>query len=404
MLRLAALIVGLIMLPAIVVTYGFELHLWRAAEADRQSAAARAGYLVDRRDKATLIAQLDSGAKPAIAYVPPEALFRDRDGIMRSVFAGDEATRDLFALGGISRKINVVCNEAGPWFRFPADRHGFNNPDAVWDNERLDIVVLGDSFALGNCVPHGRSMIDLMRRRYKAMLNLGAGGNGPLLMLAALREYGARFRPRIVIWQHYDNDFDNLARERRSPALSAYVADAAFSQGLIRRQKEIDRRLALLAGQLGGQGGWRDIHALRVLRLQMLRTRLAPDPPPSSADTRATLALFRDALKSAADAAAGWGGRLVVLYLPPPARYFETPPGWVAAVDRRKSRALAVARALGLKVIDAQAAFDRAPDPRALAFGPSTHYSEAGYRLAAETLIRALGPVPPVGGDAPRSP
>jgi len=61
------------------------------------------------------------------------------------------------------------------------------------------MVTLGDSFTLGNCVPAGKSMVDHLRSRTKTVVNLGGGGNGPLFMLAGLREYGARFKPNTVL-------------------------------------------------------------------------------------------------------------------------------------------------------------------------------------------------------------
>ena len=38
------------------------------------------------------------------------------------------------------------------------------------------------------------------------MINLGKGGNGPILEYAALKEYGEPLRPRIVLWFYFEND------------------------------------------------------------------------------------------------------------------------------------------------------------------------------------------------------
>lgn len=45
---------------------------------------------------------------------------------------GPEGTT-LQALGGISNVVTVLCNESGTFAEYMSDRHGFNNPDTVWD-------------------------------------------------------------------------------------------------------------------------------------------------------------------------------------------------------------------------------------------------------------------------------
>jgi hypothetical protein len=89
------------------------------------------------------------------------------------------------------------------FFHYVSDRHGFNNPDKVWNLCRADIVTLGGSFTLGNCVPRGKSMIDVLRSRTGNLINLGCGGNGPLFMFSGLREYSARLKLLVLLQQRY---------------------------------------------------------------------------------------------------------------------------------------------------------------------------------------------------------
>ncbi|MGB0575134.1 MAG: hypothetical protein ACPGPC_03120 [Alphaproteobacteria bacterium] len=266
------LVIGL---PVLGAAYMAEVYLWYLGSKALEVIAQKSGHGYDPRSKLEVVADLRKAGKKAALYVPPETLFRGQGHERKSALKGKDG-KELLSLGGTSDVINVVCNEGGAFFRYPADRHGFNNPDKVWDGESADLLTLGDSFTLGNCVPKGKSMVDLLRTRTGKLLNLGGGGNGPLFMLAGLREYGARFKPKTVLWFFYNNDIENLRNERRNSILQRYLADDQFSQSLSNRQAEIDEALSGLVAALSEKTNWRESTIFRILRLQNLRYRIAP--------------------------------------------------------------------------------------------------------------------------------
>jgi hypothetical protein len=126
-------------------------------------------------------------------------LFRAQGKNLRSALKGKDG-KDLLSLCGVSKSLNVVCNESGSFFHYVSDRPGFNNPG---DLDRADIVTLGGSFTLGNCVPREKSVIDVLRSRTGNLINLGSGGNRPIFMFAGLRECSARLKPVIFLQQRY---------------------------------------------------------------------------------------------------------------------------------------------------------------------------------------------------------
>ena len=65
----------------------------------------------------------------------------------------------------------------------------FSQPQGNLEVGHMDIAALGDSSLHGYCVPSDKNFVALIRRDYPATLNLGVAGNGPLLMLAKLKEY-----------------------------------------------------------------------------------------------------------------------------------------------------------------------------------------------------------------------
>jgi hypothetical protein len=147
----------------------------------------------------------------------------------------------VFPLGGISNAHLVLCNEEGPWVSFKSDRYGYNNDDSVYeDNSGGDrIVLLGDSFTQGYCVERKDSVAGQLIARGHNIINLGTGGNGPLIELAVLKEYGVHLKPKYIFWIFNKFDHLDLTLEYKNKFLINYLDDK-FSQNLISRQQEID--------------------------------------------------------------------------------------------------------------------------------------------------------------------
>ena len=70
-------------------------------------------------------------------------------------------------------------------------------------------------------------------------MNLGLGGNGPLIEYATLREY-LNVNVKKVIWIYYGNDIENLVVEKKNNILIKYLDDLNFTQNLKLKQNEID--------------------------------------------------------------------------------------------------------------------------------------------------------------------
>ena len=63
-------------------------------------------------------------------------------------------------------------------------------PDNQWDEREIEYLLVGDSFALGQCVNRPNDISSVLRTlSNKSVLNLAYDGNGPLIEYATLREY-----------------------------------------------------------------------------------------------------------------------------------------------------------------------------------------------------------------------
>lgn len=318
----------------------------------------------------------------------------------------------LLPLAGIARTATTFCNELSRFIVYRSDRHGFRNDDAMWD-ARSPILLVGDSFAQGACVPDDATVAAELTRRGRPTVNVGYNANGPLAELATLIEYGAALRPRQVIWLYHEgNDLIDLGRELDVAVLRRYL-EPQFRQDLIGRQSEIDRaiRAALDARpEIKAVGAAAARHwtlsgviGLRNVRAQIAgawRLAAAPrrDAKPELDDAVATpaseqrLSDFEIVLNRARDVAAQWDGRIYLAYLPASERYRFPGLAEIAALERTRVEIFKIAESLGVPVIDLGAALGAVREPARLypkADWP-VHLTPEGYRLIGGAIAEYL--------------
>ncbi len=210
--------------------YNDDLPLQREVRA----AAAAAGIPYDPRTR--LEAILEYRSQGVNAYPPfyPYLLLGD------PLKVDGEAT---IPLGGHSDVFVVACNEGGQYLTYQTDEHGFPNPQGLWQNS-IDIAMVGDSNAVGECVPQADSVAGQLRAKFPATVTLGAGGHGPIFTLASIREYLRYAKPKEVLWIYSESHSPQyLDVESHSAFMLRYVDDPDFSQKLMEKQPELDRAI-----------------------------------------------------------------------------------------------------------------------------------------------------------------
>jgi len=323
----------------------------------------------------------------------------------RALLAAPAPALSVLPLGSVAGVTSVYCNESGEYLIYRSDEHGFHNPPGMWDSP-LDVAIVGDSFAQGACVESSKNFAALIRRRHPRTLNLGMGGNGPLLSLASMQEYLPDLRPRTILWFFYEgNDLDDLGDEFEHPVLRRYLQEPDFRQGLRGSQPEIDVALrqygdssldlsSAAAPALDSLVHRLDLRTtlLRAARLSHLRgiaNQVFDDPLGYSVrDEADQIARLGAVLERARSTAETWGGTV----------YFVVLPSWDLAVresGRRKrsvESSLEAARKAGVPALDLTDALRSAPDRNETFYYPGSHYSETGHRIVAETVLDQLAP------------
>ena len=339
-------------------------------------------------------------------------LEEQNDGTMKSLISINGA--EVLPLAGMANKLVVVCNEGGQFLTYRSDQHGFNNPQQVWHTP-IDIVAVGDSFTQGWCVAPNSNFVSLIRQRYPGTLNLGIEGNGPLTMLATLKEYAEIVRPKLVLWFYFEgNDLQDLNKERQSPLLNRYLTTNEFSQHLSSRQAEIDHALSAYLDTVTNKNQLlvkleeiseviADADKLpgaleNIAKLSQLRQRLglvygvtinaSPEVELNEPSSQPVLEidLLYEILSRAKKLVSEWGGNLYFVYLPARTRYVQG-----QEVNMRRYAVLRTVSKAGVPVIDMHPVFMARKDPLSLfPLRISDHYNEEGNRLVAEEVLRSI--------------
>jgi hypothetical protein len=364
----------------------FALAPGGVRQPDRIRIAREIGAPFDARSKYEVLADLRAEGRRAYPTFHVGDFLADEEAM--------SALGGAIPLGGVSHVLSVFCNETGAYTVFDSDRYGFHNDDRAYDAPGgVEILVVGDSYGEGACVPSEDAPAAQLRLRGRNAVSVASAGNGPLLELASLMEYGPLLKPKTILWLYYNgNDLQDLRVERRNPVLRAYLEGR--TQNLASRTAELDGHLAAFIDAKFVERQNRDEERVRLesrlrslLTAHRLRTllRLDDEAWDPDADPETHLPLFVEVLGRAQSVAARWGGRIVFVYLPEWEHYAEGPPPTRQAV-------LDVAQRLGLQTIDFARVLDELPDPLdAFPFRIQNHYTPAMYRRLAEEILRGLG-------------
>lgn len=155
---------------------------------------------------------------------------------------------DFLYLSGISNIKTILCNESGEYAYFDSDKYGFNNKNKIYDSNKVDSVLLGDSFTLGACVnpkDNLASQISLITKN--KLLNLGYSGNGPLISMVTMFEYLEDVYFSKLIYVYFGgNDLWDLKNELKNSKLKSYLKEEKVFQDIKKNNFEKDKNLKKL--------------------------------------------------------------------------------------------------------------------------------------------------------------
>lgn len=316
-----------------------------------------------------------------------------------------ENNQTIFPLSGISNSKTIFCNENGYMSIYQSDRYGFNNPDVEWNKKEIEFFLVGDSFTHGYCVNEPDTISGNLRSMLNqggGVLNLGQGGNGPLIEYATLKEYLPIANTKRVLWIYYEgNDVKDTREESKNSFLSNYLNDINFSQDLKSKQKKINQNLFI---KLQLQINLERIRnpVIKFLILTELRSstieklflifNASPTPlNPGYEELERNIFLeFEKIIKLSKELSEKNEAKFYFVYLPDFSRYLDN------SKNNNKEfynyqKVVQTINNLNVKIIDLNTdLFSDHPDFKSLFSHRNGHYNELGYRLVAKTIFKKI--------------
>ena len=292
-------------------------------------------------------------------------------------------SKSIFPLSGISNSETIYCNENGYYSIYQSDRYGFNNPDENWDKKEIEYLLVGDSFVHGAWVNRPNDMASVLETlSNKSTLNLGYGGNGPLIEYATLREY-LNTNVKKVIWVYTEtNDFRNLYNEMNEKILMNYFDNSTFTQNLKLKQNEINNlAINLIKEKEKEKEKANDVESfkfklIKYIKIFNIRILIFPAPAPALE--------FKKILELTKDFVIKNNSKLYFVYLPSIDRYKTTPNNahYYLVKD--------IVNKLNIPFIDInKEVFEKEEDPLKLfPFEEYLHYNVEGYKKVSQMIYR----------------
>jgi hypothetical protein len=353
--------------------------------------AGRSGLPYDGRDKIDVIVEL---RRRGIQAYPPFYPYLTLGSLLKVDGV------PTIPLGSAARAMTVCCNEGGQYLIYPTDEYGFANPPGLWRQTPVDVALVGASVATGECVPSVDSIASQLRKRYPKTISLGAGGNGPLLELASIREYLPALKPVRILWIFSESHTAEYLEKESNVPLLRYLDDS-FQQGLFERQDAIDRTVRsyledATQAELDSKGPSLPTAALELVTLKRVREMVSGLEPRSAVGLNA--GLYERVLRRGRQIAGAWGGRIAIVYVPDSARYpgaFGYSPERRREYDRTRASVLDAARKVGIPVIDISQRFPDLPPSQWAQyeryFYPYfAHFTPEGYRIMDRAILEEL--------------
>lgn len=351
----------------------------------RINAAKNVGVNFDTRTLLEFIQDSQSNGSKHVMRVPPIGNAAS-DGLK-----SDDG--NIYPLAGISNRTTIYCNVYGNYLLFDADQWGFRNPVSAYQGKPIDVAILGDSFSMGHC--EKKDIGSLLRQRGFTATNFAYSGNGPLIELATLREFGSNLKPKAVVWLYYEgNDLSDLKTERKSSILTSYLSED-FTQDLISMQSKVDDLLlnysktvqAKKEAELDELYSWTSWFSLagttKFIKTNMNRLR-----PKKKRSNQSQLTLFEKILQQAKYDTEKFGGKLYFVYLPEWKRLAKTR---LSVTALHRDDVLNIAKGLDIPVMDLTDDMSSAEDPlKYFPFRLSGHYNSEGYSLLADRISEKL--------------
>ena len=212
----------------------------------------------------------------------------------------------------------------------------------------------------------------------KSVLNLGMGGNGPLIEYATLREYLDK-NVKKVLWIYFEgNDLRDLDYEKTNNILINYLRDLNFTQNLKFKQNDINTYISKLIKEMERERNTSKFKLIKFIKIYNTRLLILSSIAPTPALE------FKQILKLAKELTNKNNSKMYFVYLPEYERFIST------YSNKNYNLVKEIVNELKIPFIDIyKEVFEKEQNPLKLfPFELPGHYNVDGYKKVAETIYK----------------
>ena len=304
-------------------------------------------------------------------------------------------SKSILPLSSISNTKKISCNENGYFPVYQSDRYGFNNPDIEWNKDNIEYLLVGDSFAHGDCVNADDNLAAQFRNLINSdfsVISLGHSGNGPLFEFATLREYFPSNKTvKNVIWLYYEaNDLSNLNKEKKNNILFNYLKNPKFSQNLKDKQMKINTLIENFFLQEYKfynqnnliQNNKNNNQIIHFFKFQEIRKNILDNYFGGIDSDFIRILSFSDQLVKENNS------QLYFVYIPEYFRFKKDTE--IQSSSKKYKRIIKIVKKLNIPIIDLKEKISKEEKPLSFFSVNGVHFNEEGYKFAAEKIFEKI--------------
>jgi hypothetical protein len=308
--------------------------------------------------------------------------------------------------GPINSK-TLSCGEEGKYHLDVSDKFGFKNSNTIYE-KNINAVVLGDSFAQGNCQNIENDIPGHLTKKGFPTVNFGVVGTSVLVALGIMREFGKTISPKNFIYLYSEgNDLVGLNWSKKDEHLMNYMTDE-YNINYLNRYDEIKNFLRLTSSEtlsyiksdkekentnLKGNLETLKEKFIDILELKKIKSTIIYrifDKEYIKTD----LDLFFLVVKKMDQEAKKYNSNFIFVYVPSSFRYFPTFPHDALETKQQiklKSVILKEIRKMNISVIDLTNFFHSVQDiEQYYSLGYLGHFNSEGYKKVSEIISMRL--------------
>lgn len=147
---------------------------------------------------------------------------------------------NIFPLGLLPFQYYIKCLDEGYGYQISStDRFGFFNNDLVWDEEKIDVLIIGNSFGISYCVEWQDSLDFNLESSGLKVINLSHAGNSPIIYASLFLNFSKLKKFSNIIIIFYAND--NIYEKNSNYYLKYFLNNNINNEGYFKTKKDEEK-------------------------------------------------------------------------------------------------------------------------------------------------------------------